>query len=148
MAQPTVATFGKFLVLLGDGASPEVFSAPCGFTERSFELKADTSSTQVPDCDDPDAPAWEDKDVSTLSSTITGQGVMALEALPTWRAWYFSGAAKNVRVQLALPTGKGPGYYQGAAVLTSLKHDSNIGEKCKLSVNIENTGAWSWVPAT
>ena len=147
MAQPTVATFGKFLLLLGDGASPEVFSAPCGFTDRSLELKADTNSTQVPDCDNPDAPAWETKDISTLSVTVTGQGVLALEALPKWRDWYFSATPKNVRVQLALPAGKGPGYYQGAAILTSLKHDSAVGEKIKLSVNIENTGAWSWVAA-
>lgn len=148
MAQPTVASFGKFIVQLGDGASPEVFSAPCGFTERSLELKADTNATQVPDCDNPDAPAWEDKDVRTLSASITGQGVMALEALPTWRTWFFSALPKNVRVRLNAPTGKNPGYYQGAAILTSLKHDSNIGEKCKLSVSIENTGAWTWVAGT
>ena len=148
MAQPSVSTFGKFIVLLGDGATPEVFTAPCGFTDRSLELKANTSTTQVPDCDNPDAPAWEDKDVQTLSASITGQGVMALEALPIWRGWLFSAEAKNVRVKLDLPAGKNPGYYQGAAILTSLKHDSNIGEKVKLSVSIENTGAWSWVSAT
>ena len=87
MAQPTVIAGTKLLLLVGNGASPEVFAEPCGLTSKGFDMAASTNNTLIPDCDDPEAPAWEAKDVNSLSATVSGQGVMATESLDTWRDW-------------------------------------------------------------
>jgi len=147
MARPTTLRFGKFIVQVGNGGSPEVFAAPCGFTERSLEFSADTNSTPVPDCDDPDAPIWSESDVTTLSATVTGQGVLAQEAHQIWRDWFLGGDVKNVRVLFDLPLAQGGGYYAGAAILTQFKVDSNYGDKIKISISLKNTSSWAWTDA-
>jgi hypothetical protein len=47
--------------------SPEVFASPCGLNSRSFNRTAATNETNVPDCDDPDAASWLERDVVSLS---------------------------------------------------------------------------------
>jgi len=147
MARPNTITFGKFLVLVGDGASPEVFAAPCGFTDRSLDMNSETNSTDVPDCDNPDAPVWSEKSIKTLSATVTGQGVLAQEAHATWREWFFSGAPRNVRVKIDLTGAQGGGYYEGSAILTQFKVDSSYGDKVKVSVTLNNNSEWTWTDA-
>ena len=34
MAAPTTRKFGQIKVYVGNGASPEVFATPCGFTDK------------------------------------------------------------------------------------------------------------------
>src|SRR5690606_33512417 len=58
MAPPKTAAWYKMLIQVGDGADPEVFSAPCGLTTRGLNFSAETSDTTVPDCDDPSLPSW------------------------------------------------------------------------------------------
>jgi len=140
MAKPVTLPFGSFLLKVGDGATPEVFVAPCGFTQRSLQLTANTNTTQVPDCDDPDAPSWDEADVSSMSGQINGQGVLAKEAFPIWNEWFLSGAPRNIRAEY-----KGLGHYEGTAILTSLQFDSNIGEKIAINVTIQNSGEWTFV---
>ena len=66
MAQPTTFSFGKGTIEVGDGETPEVFSKVCGFNSIEMSLKKDTNDTTVPDCDDPDAPAWKQRDVTSI----------------------------------------------------------------------------------
>ncbi len=115
MAKPTTGAFSKLLILLGNGASPEVFAAPCGLTSKGFEISATSGDIQVPDCDDPDAPAWTERVVKALSAGVSGSGIMAVESFDTWNDWALSGLAQNVRVKLDLP---GLGYYSGRFILT------------------------------
>ena len=148
MAQPKTLTFGSFLVEIEDPATPGTFVAPCGFTDRSLEIKAETATTAVPDCDTPDAPVWNATSVKALSASVSGQGVLSLLGLKKWRDWSLSGGDRNVRVHVNQALANGGGYYMGPAVLTSLKHDGTFGEKCKLSVQIESDGLWTWTDAT
>jgi hypothetical protein len=115
MAKPTTFPFKDMLILIGDGATPtEVFTAPCGLTTKNFELSANSNEVQVPDCDDPDAPAWIERVVATMTGTIAGNGIMAKESFPLWRDWALQGVTKNARVQLI---GAAMGYYAGAFIL-------------------------------
>jgi hypothetical protein len=68
MAKPTTLSFANFKVYLGDGASPETFVAPCGFVQKALTLDATTSDTNVPDCDDPEAPAWTERGITATGS--------------------------------------------------------------------------------
>jgi predicted secreted protein len=135
MTQPTV---------LGDGASPEVFGEPCGLTTKSFELSASTNTTLIPDCADPEAPAWEAKDVNALSATASGNGVMAVESFATWNEWFTSAAAKHCQIKL---DSDDLGYYSGTFILSSLKFGGTRGQKVTVDVTIVNDGAIVWVDA-
>lgn len=88
MTKPTTARFGKFRVFLGDGASPMLYAAPCGFTSKSLTLTKNLSEVNIPDCDDPDAVAWVGRDATSLSAAVSGEGVLASESVDTWLdAW-------------------------------------------------------------
>lgn len=145
MAQPTVLTGTKLLILVGNGAGPEVFSQPCGLTTRTFDLAASTNTTLIPDCDEPDAPAWEAKDVNALSATVSGSGVMAVESFDIWNDWFMGATAKNLQIKL---DSAALGHWAGSFILTSLKYGGQRGQKVTVDITLVNDGAVTWVPAT
>lgn len=147
MALPNTRKFGQFKVYLGNGATPEVFAVPCGFTEKSLSITKELVDTTVPDCDDPDAAAWLGRDVRTLSGEISGSGVMAMESLGTWRAFALSTLPKNVRVEISGTGAQGGGYFTGSWHLTSFDISANLGEKVELSISMQSDGALAWVAA-
>jgi predicted secreted protein len=144
MAQPTVLAGTKLLILVGDGASPEVFAAPCGLTTRGFDLSASTNTTLIPDCDDPEAPAWEAKDVNALSASVTGSGVMAVESFDIWNDWFMQAAGKRVQIKLDNAV---LGHWAGTFVLTGLKFGGQRGQKVTVDITLANDGQVIWVPA-
>lgn len=108
MAKPTVLSFGAGIVFLGDGADPEVFTKLCGFNSMSLSIEKDTNDVTVPDCDDPDAAAWQSTDVLSLAWSMEFEGVYAKESSDLiWDA-VSSGQAKNIRVHL-VGAGNGSG---------------------------------------
>lgn len=147
MAKPTTLSFGNFKVWIADRDSPNSFVAPCGFTQKSLTIDAAVSDTTVPDCDDPEAPAWTERAVTALSATVTGQGVMAMESLELWREWALAADSIAVRVEFDAAVPAGGGFYSGNAILQSLGQSVALGSdgnKTQLSVNIVNDGEWIW----
>lgn len=143
MAAPTTLRFGAGVFYIGDGASPEVFTKVCGFNSSEVTIDKSTSSTTVPDCDDVDEAAWEEKDVSSKSWSMSFSGVAAVEALPTLETATLSGVSVNVRLDL-LGAGTGAGTttrrYAGAAhVKSSLT--GQRGERWSVKVDVEGDGA-------
>lgn len=144
MALPQTAKFGSFRILLGDGASPEVFSAPCGFTQKSFSRSKELSDIVVPDCDDPDAPAWVGREVRSLSSSISGSGVLAKAALPVWDVAFDKTDSINCKVEMRWGTGVGAGNlltYTQRFHLSSFEISADLGDKVQISVQMESDGA-------
>jgi predicted secreted protein len=142
MAQPTVLPGTKLLILVGDGAVPEVFGQPCGLVSRGVAFTASTNSTLIPDCDDPELPAWEAKDVNSISCQVTGNGVMATESFNVWNDWFQSALARNCQIHL---DGNGLGYWEGQFILTNLRYGGQRGQKVRLDITLDNTGAVPWV---
>ncbi len=103
MATPTTVKFGKFKVLLGDGASPETFANPCGFTSKSLTLTKNLSEVNLPDCDDPDQVAWVGRDATSLSASITGEGVLASESVETWLDAWENVESVAVKIEVEFP---------------------------------------------
>jgi hypothetical protein len=102
MAAPTTARFGAGFIELGDGATPtEVFTKICGFNEIEIAFDKDLNDTTVADCDNPDLPAWVERDVVSQSATFQCSGVAAREALPLLEAATLSGLSRNVRITVA-----------------------------------------------
>jgi predicted secreted protein len=142
MTQPTVLPGTKLFILVGNGATPEVFDNPCGLTTNGIDFTASTGNTLIPDCADPEAAAWEAKDINALSAQVTGTGVMAIESFSVWNGWFQSGQLKNCQVKLDDPA---LGYWAGAFVLTSLKYGGTRGQKVTLDITLANSGAVPWV---
>jgi hypothetical protein len=149
MATPKTLTFGKFLVLIGDGASPEVFSNGCGLTSRGMNNQTNMSTAEVPDCDNEDLPSVIERTPQSQESTISGSGILALGTMfETWRLWWSGAIIKNVQVHVvASATDKG-GYWQGPAYLTQFNISADKGGgKVSIDIAIEFDGVPAWTDA-
>nr|DAE48850.1 MAG TPA: major tail protein [Caudoviricetes sp.] len=146
MAKPVTARFGKFLVLLGDGATPEVFSMPCGFTSKSFSLSNNLTDVEIPDCDDPDAPFAVARDIQSYSATISGEGVLAAEAVPTWSAARQNMDGVNCRVEIEFSSGKL--VYAGAFKFENFELGAESGGRVTINVTMQSDGeiTETWTP--
>ncbi|UHD44912.1 phage tail protein [Aureimonas altamirensis] len=145
MAQPTTMKFGKFRVLLGNGASPEVFAAPCGFTQKSFTRTKELSDVVIPDCDDPDAMSHTARDARSLSASISGSGVMAKSAYPVWKAAYEDSDSINCRIEFD--------WDDDTTTITqrfhvsSLELSADLGDRVQISIQMESDGGYTEVTA-
>lgn len=146
MALAKVVSYAKFLVLVGDGASPEGFAAPCGLTSRGINFSAETNDTNIPDCDDEDAPSWLGRDVVSLSGELSGSGVLDLDALEVWRA--FLGNRKTCRVMIDVPGAQNGGYWEGAFILTGFNVTGERGSKVSVEVTMTSDGEIEWTAAS
>lgn len=134
MTQASTLKFSQFLIKLGNGAVPEAFSAPCGLNSRGFNRTAATNDTNVPDCDDPDAASWLQRDVVSLSGALSGAGVVADEDYDVWEAWFNSASSKNVQITLGART------WLGACKLTKLNLTGNRGNRVTFDASIDTDG--------
>lgn len=137
MAAPTTTPFGKFKIQLGNGATPEVFTAPCGFTQKSLQLSKNLTEVNLPDCDDPDKVTWVARDAQTFSAQVSGEGVLASSSVDAWLTAFESGNSINVKVIIEFPaktitwTGKmhissfSPTAEQGGRVTASIEMQSD-----------------------
>ncbi|MCM2292295.1 phage tail protein [Allorhizobium sp. BGMRC 0089] len=103
MAQATAIRGGKIRVLIGNDANPIVYTAPCGFTSRSVSLNKGLEETSIPDCDDPDTVDWIGRDASSLSMSVTGEGVLAQESVETWLDAWESIDSVPVKIEIEFP---------------------------------------------
>lgn len=143
MAQPQVLVGTKLLILVGDGGSPETFSEPCGLTTKSFNFSTTTNETLIPDCADPEAPAWAAKDVNSLAATLSGSGVMAVESFDTWMDWFMSATSRNIQIKL---DDAALGQWEGSFIISALNYGGQRGQKVTLEVTMVNDGAVIWNP--
>ena len=149
MARPTTMKGSKFLIQIRTNTEdPAEFVAPCALTTKGINFSAESNDVNVPDCDDPDAPAWTERVVSALSAGLSGSGTLAMESLPVWRAWFLSGEAKQIRAKLDLAAEAGGGYFAMSAVLSGLNIGANTGELATIEVTIASHGEVTWGAAT
>lgn len=140
MAQPTTFPWHELIIEVSDGGNPETFGAPCGLTSKSFNAQSQTNDTVIPDCDNPELPAWTGRTVASLTRDITGSGALAGESLELWDDWWSSGESRNCRVSLE-GGALGSWQWSGAYVLTGFEIGANIGDgKIQVSVTIQSDG--------
>ena len=149
MASVATMSGTKLVVQVGDGADPEVFAADCMInSERGISFQADTNEFIVPDCDNPDDPAWKEVVKDGLSATISGSGLLHTTNTETWFNWLKSSATKNCRVVINVLAGVGGGYFSGAFHLTAFEITGNRGEKAQVSVTMVSDGEITWTDAS
>ncbi len=143
MAAPTTFKYGAGYIELGDGETSEVFTKICGFTSISGKFDKDLNDTTVSDCDDPDAPAWKERDVVALSASFQCSGVLAKAALPLVEEAFLSTTSRNIKIRLV---GAGTGSGTPDRLISGkfhVKHDlkGQRGEKWTLDFSGESDGA-------
>lgn len=104
MAEPTTIKGGKVKVLLGNSATPIVYTAPCGFNQRNVKLNKGLEEVNLPDCADPDAVNWVGRDAVSLSMSIDGEGVLAQESVETWLDAFEDADSIPAKVEWVFPT--------------------------------------------
>lgn len=149
MARPNTLRGTKLLLLLGNGATPEVFTQFCGITAKSINFQKNTGENFVPDCDNPDDPPWRELFASGLFVDITGEGIMdSVVKDRMFTAWKDSDPL-NARLELNVSAALGGGYWNGAFQVTNLTFTGNNEEGlATASISLGSSGEVTWVPAT
>lgn len=149
MSQVKYMNGTKLLIQIGNGATPsEVFAHDCLInTDRGIAFSADENRQVIPDCDNPDDPAWSVLNKDGLQAQITGSGMLHTTSLEAWFDWFNSDDAKNIRVVIDVPAGAGGGYWEMAAKLTGFEVSGSRNEKATISVTIGSDGPVAWVDA-
>ncbi|MDZ4382803.1 MAG: phage tail tube protein [Parvibaculum sp.] len=153
MTRPTTLAYSKFVLRISDGASPEVFAAPCGLTSRGWQEATTFQESAIPDCADEDAPAAIERDADTWSGSFSGSGWVAKENLGMYREWSRSGASKKCRIYYFDGEAgdeldeSAIGYDEGMLVLSSLNVSGERGQKTRIEIEMQTDGAVTWTDA-
>lgn len=139
MAKPTTVRFGKMLLKIATLAAPTVFIAPCGFTSKSLALSKNLEEVNIPDCDNPDDPAWVGRDVSSLSASVSGEGVLAEESLQAWIAAFNSTDPVPVEIELVL-AGTASFVWTGLMHVSTVTISGEQGGRITISVEMQSDG--------
>lgn len=137
MAKPTTARFGKFFVRLSDGGNPAQYIAPCGFTSKAYNQSNNLGETNIPDCDNPDAPGYVERDVISMSDSISGEGVLAAASVPIWEA--ARKKSTSCEIEFLYEDGSSD-VYLGNFVLESFNRSGNQGERVQVSISMQSDG--------
>lgn len=129
----------KLLVQIGNGATPtETFAHDCLInTARGIKFTAETNEDIMPDCTNPDAPAWKAVTKDGLMATISGAGKLNATSVAAFYAWLTGANSKNCRFMLNLTGANGGGYWQGAFHLTEFEvsaSDNKSTAECQISL--------------
>lgn len=137
MVAPVTARFGKFRVLL-DLSGTGTYSAQCGFTSKSFSQSKSLSEVLIPDCDDPHAAIVVGRDVESISFSVSGEGVLAASALPTWQEAFRSTESVAVKVETEFSTGTMT--WTGRMHVETFEITGEQGSRLNVSVSMQSDG--------
>jgi hypothetical protein len=138
MAKPATLPGPQLLIKIGDGASPETFAHPCSINaEREFAIRAQANDIVVPDCSDPDAPAYRELVKDVISSGVSGGGKMdnTVQNIQMLTAWAKNDTAKNCRVYVGTV-----GYWPVAMKCTEVRWQGARGDKINFNITLESDG--------
>lgn len=143
MAAAQTFSAGKLLILVGDGGGTEVFTEPCAITSATVTLNKELTDTVVPDCADPDASGWVERDPISTSMEVSIEGVLTAVGLTALNTIALATASRNMRVHLV---GGGSGgatpdfRWAGAFHITSLELGRERGNRLSFSASIVSDG--------
>jgi hypothetical protein len=131
----------KLLLKVGDGASPEVFTAMCTINAaRSIKGTATTNEFNIPDCADPDALAWVVREKVSLSYSVNGAGILNTPDVQDFADWLANEASKNCQIVVDVPSADGGVIFEGAFHLTDFEITGDRGGKMEANVALVSDG--------
>lgn len=149
MALAKTLKFGEQLLLWGDGNNPETFTPLCGFTSLELTVNIETNSTNVPDCDDPDLPAWLKSSEVSKQMQLGGSGVIDTNALNEFKMWIMNGGEKRFRwLTDGRENGESNGYWEAPGILSAYGQTAERGQEWNQSTTILLNGRPTYVDLT
>ena len=142
MAKATTARFGTIVVQV-ETAVAGTFISICGVTKREFNMDKNLNDFEVPDCSAPEAPAWVERVVKSISSGMSLGGVVAKESLPTLMELFMANASRQMRLRfIGFGTGAGTPDLQasGNYHFKSLKLQSDADGLAEITLSLESDG--------
>lgn len=141
----TLAVTEKYeeMTLSVETSTPGTYAKICGIQDVTIDRKANVDSTEVPDCDSEDLPFTVERDVRSVEVTISGTGVWAQTSQDMLKAWFYSGATKNVRLTDAKAAVGDIEIESGAALLTKLTNSRTKGKRVSAEIELQLAGAVS-----
>lgn len=144
MAQPDIIRGTYFSLMMGNGAGPEVFTALCGLSTRDFTDQVNKNDQFTKDCAEP-----EDVPIRRIIPTgrqwdISAEGTLNRANLASIQAAIM--ATKNYRFIFTEPADDFvyQGYWQGAAMITSMKINAADDNFAQITLTIESDGEWAF----
>jgi len=141
----------KLLVMISnDDATPgpETFDHPCTINaDREFALETTFTEDVAIDCDDPEAPAWQELSPDVKSGTITGSGRLHTPDYKVWFAWWNAGVTKRCKVVLDVDAADGGVVVDGGFVLANLSMSGARGGSMQGAITLRSTGPLSLTDA-
>lgn len=147
MAQAKTMRFGDTFILLGGVLIGDAYVAPCGFTTIAMTVNVETSTTNIPDCSDPDLESWLAIDAVSKQMVLSGEGVMDTDAWAVWRAWMHAGGTRYGRWVRDLTGANGGGYFQGPMLLTGYDENGERGQRWQGNIEVTFDGKPTWTAA-
>lgn len=138
MARPTTLRGTKLLIKLGNGASPETFTAPCALVTKSLSRSAGLNEFNLEDCDNPDAPIWTERVKGALTGSVSGSGTLAKESLDAYEDFFAAVESRNV--QVTLDFSGDPRTYQGAFHLATLNITGEQDGLVQVEIELQSDG--------
>lgn len=148
MAKPKTMNGTSLLVKIGDGGGPEVFTHTCLINAaRGIQFTSTTNDVIVPDCADPEAPGWLERNKDGLGATITGAGVLATDLIEDFFNWYKGKDTRNIQVAVNVAGADGGGHWAMASHLTEFEVTGERANKAQFTCTILSDGEATWVDA-
>lgn len=139
--KPTTYVGSTVAIFLEDPTSPGTFLRPCGLNNHTATWEKATQQILIPDCDDPELPAWVARGVESLDFSATGSGILAAEAIDAWWDAFNTTESIPARIYVGKATDTTNGrFWEGRVHITSLEIGGERGGKASASVTVVSDG--------
>lgn len=152
MAKPTTYKGSLVAIYLRDPADvtiPYTFLKPCGLNNHTVTFTKNAQEVNVPDCDDPEAPQWIERDVESLDFSASGEGILAAESIEAWWGYFNSTDAVLARIYIGGIADATNGYFwEGLVHVNSFEVTGQTGTRATVSVSVVSSGEMTFTPVT
>lgn len=138
---------GETITLLAETNVANTYAALCAIDGKSLTLSKQTSSTVIPDCDNPADARWTRSRVQSFSATINGTGLAARENITRLRELFLRTTANKWRVVIPGTGANGGGTWEGWFHLNSLEIGTEYGDEATVQIALVSDGVVFWTAA-
>lgn len=140
MAAPVTAKYEQ-LALQVETSTPGTYAVICGMMGFTFDRTAEVDTDEVPaDCSDESLPYTKVREVRSIDFGVSGEAKWAQQSHEAMLDWFYSGAAKNVRVRHTNAASGDTEYESGPALLSKLSNERVKGKTVTASIEIGFVG--------
>lgn len=126
------------LVQVSDAGSPGTYTHPCLInTDRSLEMSANATATELADCADQSAPAKIVRRVKSTDIKVSGAGVLDATSVLEFMQWLLAGTSKDVKIKQNTTGALGGWTITGAFLLTAFNITGRRGDFQEVSLTLE-----------